>query len=139
MHEWKSGRHGPSSTECFGDAGAGPRGRPGDFSPPEWVTAGAASRVVATLEELAPTRRWTRSGRPGREASGFAAGSGHPGSILASSRACEEEVFGEVDIMINNAATVAPLGQVAQARTGRRDCMPQHQSRAFSDLLSRPR
>jgi NAD(P)-dependent dehydrogenase (short-subunit alcohol dehydrogenase family) len=73
--------------------------------------AGAAVAVVATSRaRAAATVDAIRSA--GGEASGFAADLADPGSIPGLVQSVEE-VFGEVDILINNAATVAPLGPVA--------------------------
>jgi NAD(P)-dependent dehydrogenase (short-subunit alcohol dehydrogenase family) len=73
--------------------------------------AGAAVAVVATSGARADTTvDAIRSA--GGEASGFAADLSDPGSIPGLVRSVER-VFGDVDILINNAATVTPLGPVA--------------------------
>jgi NAD(P)-dependent dehydrogenase (short-subunit alcohol dehydrogenase family) len=73
--------------------------------------AGAAVAVVAVSRARAEaTVEAIRSA--GGEASGFTADLADPGSIPDLVQSVEE-VFGEVDILINNAATVTPLGPVA--------------------------
>ncbi|WP_165553898.1 SDR family NAD(P)-dependent oxidoreductase [Kribbella capetownensis] len=67
------------------------------------VVALSSARAEATVEAVRAA---------GGEAAGFAADFHDPGSIPDLVHAVEQ-VFGEVDILVNNAATVTPLGPVA--------------------------